>query len=76
MEINKNNVCPVCGKYEFKGDEYPEICPLCGWDNTPCQSDDPYFMGGANEISLRIYREDYYEKIKQDPAYRWDEENS
>lgn len=28
------------------------ICPVCGWEDDPVQTDDPYFSGGANKQSL------------------------
>ncbi|WP_090544638.1 CPCC family cysteine-rich protein [Paraburkholderia caballeronis] len=33
-----------------------EICPVCGWEDDPVQSDDPTFAGGANRSSLNEAR--------------------
>ena len=64
--------CPVCGKYEFKDDSCHDICPFCGWEDDGVQLDNPDYDGGANQLSLQQYRQEYHEKIKRDPAYRWD----
>lgn len=48
--------CPVCGKYEFKGENDYDVCPVCGWENDVVQLEDPDYDGGANDISLNEAR--------------------
>lgn len=46
--------CPCCG-YETLENKLPgsfEICPICYWKDDNTQFDDPYYEGGANQISL------------------------
>lgn len=51
-EIQKNNMCPVCGKHVFKeGLGSYEICPVCGWEDDLLQVLEPE-EGGANRFSL------------------------
>ncbi|MBH9663718.1 hypothetical protein L0Z19_27105 [Burkholderia multivorans] len=48
--------CPCCESPTIgvRGDY--EICPVCGWEDDPVQSDDPTFAGGANQSSLNEAR--------------------
>ncbi len=61
--------CPCCGYLTF--DEAPlgtfEICPVCYWEDDNVQSDDPYYDGGANGISLNDAKKNYrkYGAIKE-----------
>ena len=52
-------LCPVCGSYEFARSGDFDICPKCGWENDRLQFDNPDFAGGANEMSLNEYKENY-----------------
>ncbi|NLJ72316.1 MAG: hypothetical protein GX333_04800 [Syntrophomonadaceae bacterium] len=46
--------CPCCQKKTLtEGSGLYEICPICGWEDDPVQRADPYFSGGANEMSLK-----------------------
>lgn len=53
--------CECCGNYtlpeESGGTDY--ICPVCYWQDDYVQLNDPYFEGGANEVSLIQARENY-----------------
>ena len=51
----KENLCPVCGQYEFK--EAYDVCPVCGWENDKVQREDPDFAGGGNMMSLNQAKE-------------------
>jgi hypothetical protein len=44
--------CPCCGSKVLREGGAFEICPVCGWEDDPSQSDDPELDGGANPISL------------------------
>lgn len=64
--------CPVCGKFTFKDEASFDTCPFCGWEDDEVQTNDPYYTGGANTISLNEYKAQYIEKIKLNPKYRYD----
>lgn len=63
--------CPVCNKYEFKDVSCYDICSFCGWEDDGVQLNDPDFDGGANELSLNQYKEQYRQIIRENPNYKW-----
>lgn len=71
-ESMKKNLCPVCGKYEFK--EPFDICPSCGWEKDSYMEGHPNEKGGANPFPLNTYRLIYKSKIKENPNYQWDDQ--
>lgn len=46
--------CKVCGIGNID-DEY-DICDCCGWEADTLQTNQPDFMGGANQMSLNQYK--------------------
>lgn len=64
--------CPVCGKYVFDNDNSFDICPFCGWEDDGIQLSDPNYDGGANDLSLNQYKEEYKNIIKDNPNYIWE----
>ena len=53
--------CPCCGN--ILEDDEPHnwgICSVCMWEDDPVQFDDPDYAGGANDISLNLYRELFF----------------
>lgn len=70
--IKKSHICPVCNKYEFEDVGCFDICPYCGWEDDIVQLNDPDFEGGANDLSLNQYKEQYKEIIKGNPYYKWE----
>lgn len=46
--------CPCCQRLIYPSPPSGDysICPLCGWEDDPIQSADPYYAGGANKLSL------------------------
>ena len=36
-----------------------EICPVCFWQEDAVQSDDPSYLGGANQVSLAQARSNF-----------------
>lgn len=69
----KKIACPCC-KNCTNYDEF-DICPVCFWEHDTIASDDPTFVGGANDISLneaiqnyRIYKVSdikYCDKVRE-----------
>jgi len=57
--VEKDMMCPCCGKYKLEEIGEYEICSVCGWEDDPVQRKDPDFEGGANEKSLNQAREDF-----------------
>lgn len=54
-------VCPCCGFLTLER-ESPgsfDICPVCFWEDDPVQFKDLDYEGGANEMSLRVARQNY-----------------
>ncbi len=53
------NVCPICAN-KFIGEYFEyEICPRCGWEDDPNQSEDPDLLGANGNISFRQAVENY-----------------
>jgi hypothetical protein len=53
--------CPCCGflTRSRKPAGTFEICPVCYWEDDNVQHDDPYFPGGANDVSLAQARANF-----------------
>lgn len=54
--------CPVCLNKVFDFKDFPgsyDICPFCGWEDDDTQYINPEFEGGANDVSLKLARENY-----------------
>lgn len=60
--------CPVCGKYEFQGENDYDVCEVCGWENERYQINHPDEDGGANYISLNEAREAWEKGIALNDA--------
>jgi len=55
MSSQAKYTCPCCG-YKTLPEAPPgtyEICPICFLEDDNVQIDDPDFIGGANQVSLR-----------------------
>ncbi len=48
--------CPVCGQYYFSDYDSYDICPVCEWQDSAEQEEDPDYWNGANYASLREAR--------------------
>ncbi len=59
IKTGKSHPCPVCGRTYFFGWEY-EICPFCGWEDDPLQYEKLTYAGGANRLSAKQSRVEYY----------------
>ncbi len=64
--------CPVCGQHVFPDVASFEICPVCGWEDDPIMEDNPDFEGGANDLSLKEYKNRYYKMKEENPEYCWE----
>ena len=51
-------ICACCNKCIV---DFYEICDICGWQNDLVQNEDPYFWGGANDMSLNEAKKAYAE---------------
>jgi hypothetical protein len=60
-----NKVCACCGFPTLPTGSIFEICPLCGWQDDGVQNDDPNYWGGANELSLNDYRNQWLARHKR-----------
>lgn len=58
-ELLARAICPACGHASLDQAGNWEVCPVCGWEDDPAQSDDPDYAGGANGISLTEARQNY-----------------
>lgn len=52
----KQYLCPCCEAPVFEEKGKYEICPFCGWEDDPSQSEFPELSGGANEMNLKTAR--------------------
>lgn len=52
--LSEKYTCPCCGYKTFTKEaiESHEACRVCCWEYDPEQHENPYFTGGANEVSL------------------------
>ncbi len=52
--LSEKYTCPCCGYKTFTKEaiESHEACRVCCWEYDPEQHENPYFAGGANEVSL------------------------
>jgi hypothetical protein len=53
--------CPVCGQFSFERMNNFEVFEVCGWENDGVQYGNPDYDGGANELSLNQFREQWQE---------------
>lgn len=63
MTIEDLYPCPCCANGTISELGNYEICPVCGWEDDPVQSEDPYFSGGANLSNLNDAKKKYFEKL-------------
>ncbi|WP_151638232.1 CPCC family cysteine-rich protein [Noviherbaspirillum aerium] len=54
--------CPCCGESTIDEPGSYEICDVCGWEDDPIQSSDPYLAGGANQESLDTSRKNWLKR--------------
>lgn len=59
MKSMQKNKCYCCQKEDV---ERHEICENCGWQNDMLQNEDPTYSGGANDLCLNDYKEQYLNK--------------
>lgn len=59
MNVEEKHNCPVCGQYEFEGEDSYDICEVCGWEDDGYQERHPDYEGGANCMSLNQAQEAY-----------------
>jgi len=61
--VTEKFACPCCGHKTFseKPNGTYNICPVCFWEDDPIQFKDPYYEGGANEVSLRQGQKNFIE---------------
>ncbi len=49
--------CPCCGYLVIQ--DTHDICPICGWEYDPVQSDNPDDAYGPNRVSLRQAQQNF-----------------
>lgn len=58
-------LCPVCAA-PISGEKGTyEVCPSCGWEDDPVQSDDSGYPGGANATSLDTARAEWEQGLRE-----------
>ncbi|MCR5741860.1 MAG: hypothetical protein K6G38_05335 [Gammaproteobacteria bacterium] len=65
------HICPICGEYEFENSNSYDGCPICGWidDGTENRPLDDY--SEVNVISIHEAKEEFKNKRKENPKYKW-----
>ena len=58
----KNVLCPVCKQHYFEENEDYDFCPICYWQDDRVQLNDHDYKGGANKLSVNIYRNEWKTK--------------
>ena len=59
--MNTRFPCPCCGFLTLE-EEPPgtyDICEVCFWEDDPVQFDNPDFVGGANNVSLNVAKQNF-----------------
>ncbi|HEY0250242.1 MAG TPA: CPCC family cysteine-rich protein [Kofleriaceae bacterium] len=59
--------CPCCEYLTL--DEPYDVCLVCWWEDDPDQSADPELAGGANQVCLRVARENYRKIGASEPTF-------
>ena len=54
--------CPICGQYNFAMENDFDVCPICNWENDGVQMNDPTYWGGANDLCLNDYKNEWKSK--------------
>lgn len=52
-----SHICPICNSHDFKEKDTKDLCPICRWKNDFFSECEPKKAIGANEISLKDYKE-------------------
>lgn len=54
-------ICPCCGFFTLnkQADNTFQICPVCYWEDDGIQFHEPYYEGGANQVSLNQAKENF-----------------
>lgn len=65
--------CPCCGYKTFtqKAIDAHETCRNCCWEYDPLQHENPYYAGGANEVSLAEAQQNYVRYRVSEEKYRY-----
>lgn len=58
--------CVVCDTETISEPGEYEICPICGWEDDPSQSEEPGERG-ANDISLNTARRRWRKHLRETP---------
>ncbi len=63
--------CPCCG-YRTLNDSPGcyEICHVCFWEDDPVQLLDPWYRGGANQVSLHEAQQNYAQVGVSEPRFK------
>ncbi|MBE0542645.1 MAG: hypothetical protein IH623_14900 [Verrucomicrobia bacterium] len=63
--------CPCCGYRTFRRrpGNY-EICHVCFWEDDPVQLLDPWYPGGANNVSLQEAQQNYAQIGVSEPKFK------
>lgn len=51
--------CPCCGALSIDEERAWDICELCWWEDDALQFDNPDLAGGANDLSLKDWRDKF-----------------
>jgi len=68
---NKHYTCACCG-YRTLGLSPGnwDICHVCFWEDDPVQLLDPWYVGGANRVSLVEAQDNYATKGVSEPRFK------
>ena len=67
--VDYGSKCPCCGEDSLDPDY--RYCYKCGWKYNFVQAQYPDFDNSSNKLSLNQYKEQYKERIKENPNYMW-----
>lgn len=71
MTANKKYPCSCCSFLSLsdpKTGSY-EICPVCFWEDDAVQNEDPYYEGGANQVSLSVAQKNFVDFGASEQAF-------
>lgn len=80
----ERHICPVCGKFEFEPLSWPDLicgvtpkdvfCFECGWKFDEDQALDQDRFSIINNFTVNEYRNNYFNKIKENSNYHYIDE--
>lgn len=67
----KPHICPICGEFQFSNIDSYDVCPVCGWIDDGIDTSPFTDYSEVNVISIKDAKEEFKNKRKENPKYKW-----